>query len=97
MMQNRNKYKTRWIIYEHYFGKFDDTQVLAGTGNIQDACYICDALLLLHKGRPFSYKVEKVDSAYIELFDNPIQENPLTGKINDFNKYLKGVSALSIK
>ena len=92
MMQN--KYKTRWIVVEHYYGKFNDTQVIAGAGNINDACYICDAFMSLNKGRPFSYKVEKVDDAYFELFDNPIQENYLTGKTNDFTKYLKGVSAI---
>lgn len=94
MMQN--KYKTRWIVVEHYYGKFDDTQVIAGTGNIYDACHICDALISLNKGRPFSYKVEKIDDAYFELFDNPIQENILTGEIKDLTKYLKGVSAIKV-
>ena len=40
MMQNN--YKTRWIVIEYYYGKFNDKRVIAATESIEDACRICD-------------------------------------------------------
>lgn len=93
MMEN-NTYKARWVIIERYYGKFDYERIIGGTDNILDAGTICDAFLKLNKGRPFNYRVKKIDDSYQEINDNLIYENVLVSKKVDLSIYLNGIDAL---
>ena len=90
----KSKNYCRWVVEESYYGKAYINRTIASTNTINDAVYICNAFLMLNHGRPFKYKVTRVDPLYIETYDNPIQENVFTGEKYDFTQFMEGVHCL---
>lgn len=83
---------TRWIVKEHYYGKWNSDKVVCGCRSVDDAAEIVDAFVLLHKGRPFEYSIEKITDDFIEVYD--ALEIDMLGEKADFRQYVKGIDCL---
>lgn len=84
----------RWIIKERYFGKFNDTRTICTCHTLSDAKMIINAMVLMHKGRCFEYKAEKVADDYEEVCDAIFETDLFTGETINNEIYLNGISCL---
>lgn len=59
-----NKHKYR--VFQHYFGKFDDTFAICDCPRKEDAELICDALKEYFACRPFTFFIREIESWKIQ-------------------------------